>query len=270
MAVNWRMDYVATMSFVDVEGEAIQTRRYHLAHDEPGERIAKKIMFDLAGSAELVPLRGGCDGGLICSPNILCGCFPSDTPAAVGGGGGALRISSNTRIEVGAIGFTGAIALPGGGAIGGCGVNGAPAVVLAAQLCLKPLSSRCRGLLYPTAAVAPVSTRGDPRTEQWLFTLIRFVAPTLAACFTWFSHRYGGSIDSQGNRDGPFGNTFLAANNLFNPGPLPRSLGRDRLCFSLERCPRRKTSMRQFHVFEVAAERPLRITKRYTLGKQRR
>ena len=27
MTVDWRMDYVATMSFIDVEGEAIQTRR---------------------------------------------------------------------------------------------------------------------------------------------------------------------------------------------------------------------------------------------------
>ena len=52
VAVNWRMDYVATMSFVDVEGEAIQTRRYHLGHDEPGERIAKKIIFDLAWALE--------------------------------------------------------------------------------------------------------------------------------------------------------------------------------------------------------------------------
>ena len=52
VAVNWRMDYVATMSFVDVEGKAIQTRRYHLAHDEPGERIAKKIIFDLAWALE--------------------------------------------------------------------------------------------------------------------------------------------------------------------------------------------------------------------------
>ena len=46
------MDDVATMSFVDVEGEAMQTRRYHLAHDEPGERIAKKIIFDLAWALE--------------------------------------------------------------------------------------------------------------------------------------------------------------------------------------------------------------------------
>lgn len=50
--VNWRMDYVATMSFVDAEGEAILTRRYHLAHDQPGDRVADRILSDLAHGLE--------------------------------------------------------------------------------------------------------------------------------------------------------------------------------------------------------------------------
>jgi len=45
--VNFRMDYVGTVSLVDVDGEMLEVRKYTATHEEGGDGILRRMMLDI-------------------------------------------------------------------------------------------------------------------------------------------------------------------------------------------------------------------------------